>query len=163
VRAATKRGDKSSRTRRSSRRRRDHPSARKTPPREHVRRCMPLEGPSSRIDSCLVGRLQNTLHREAIVVSLCQPAHPPATVAAKPSWRPVAGLLALGLLACVAICHAHGFLSSDDFELPKELVLEVVALVAAALALRHATRLSVTRTEACLLGYVVLGGLSAIG
>ena len=63
--------------------------------------------------------------------------------------------------AVLAVSTLHVF-ELDRFFVPKELALHVTAVVAGLLALRAIWRLSVTRVEVFLAGYVLLSALSAM-
>src|SRR4051794_35763815 len=80
----------------------------------------------------------------------------------KPRGSLALRVLQLGAIAVVlAVTTFHAF-ELDRFFVPKELVLHLAAALAGLLAMRRLWRMSVTRVDLLLAGYLALSALSAL-
>ena len=70
-------------------------------------------------------------------------------------------VMQLGAIAVVLVVSTFNVFELDRFFLPKELALHLTAVAAALLAFRSISRLSVTRVDLLLIGYLLLSTLSA--
>ena len=70
-------------------------------------------------------------------------------------------VMQLGAIAVVLVVSTFNAFELDRFFLPKELALHLTAVAAALLAFRSISRLSVTRVDLLLIGYLLLSTLSA--
>jgi O-antigen ligase len=71
-------------------------------------------------------------------------------------------VLQIGAIAAVLAVTTFHVFELDRFFIPKELVLHVAAAVAALLAMRALWRMSITRVDLLLAGYLALSALSAL-
>ena len=83
------------------------------------------------------------------------------------SWLAMTNRLALrilqaGAIAVVLVVTTLNVFELDRFFVPKELVLHVTAVLAGLLVIRALWRMSVTRIDLLLAGYLALGALSAL-
>jgi len=71
-------------------------------------------------------------------------------------------VLQLGVIAVVLVVSTQHVFDLDRFLVPKELVLHATALIGALFAFRAVRHLTLTRIDKLLLGYILLGALSAL-
>jgi O-antigen ligase len=81
--------------------------------------------------------------------------------ASGPAERLALRVIQIGALAAVLAASTYKVYELDRFFVPKELVLHLVALLAGILAAAAFRRVAFTRVDALLLGFLVLGAVSA--